>query len=79
MPLTLRSALPYLRRSYCAVWSSMMEHRWQSLVQLVTCVLALCLTGATIAQSSYPDRPVHLLVLYPPGALTDLLVLTREP
>src|SRR3984893_17861495 len=29
-----------------------------------------------MAQSSYPDRPLHLVVPYPPGALTDLLART---
>jgi tripartite-type tricarboxylate transporter receptor subunit TctC len=33
----------------------------------------MCAAGVAMAQSSYPDRPVHLVVPYPPGALTDLL------
>ncbi|HEV2040933.1 MAG TPA: tripartite tricarboxylate transporter substrate-binding protein, partial [Casimicrobiaceae bacterium] len=41
----------------------------------VACVLvaSLMCASAAMAQSSYPDRPVHLVVPYPPGALTDLL------
>jgi len=29
--------------------------------------------GSAFAQSSYPNRPIKLVVPYPPGALTDLL------
>jgi tripartite-type tricarboxylate transporter receptor subunit TctC len=36
--------------------------------------LALCAVApAAGAQSAYPNRPIHLVVPYPPGALTDLL------
>jgi tripartite-type tricarboxylate transporter receptor subunit TctC len=38
----------------------------------IACVLALVAAPAT-AQSSYPNRPIKLVVPYPPGALTDLL------
>jgi tripartite-type tricarboxylate transporter receptor subunit TctC len=41
--------------------------------RLVTCALVICAAGAATAQSSYPERPIHLVVPYPPGALTDLL------
>jgi tripartite-type tricarboxylate transporter receptor subunit TctC len=38
------------------------------------CALALCAVAPTAgAQSAYPSRPIHLVVPYPPGALTDLL------
>ena len=43
---------------------------------MAACALAalvMCAAGVAMAQSSYPDRPVHLVVPYPPGALTDLL------
>ena len=46
---------------------------WQTLALLVACVVATCAASAAMAQSSYPDRPIHLVVPYPPGALTDLL------
>lgn len=47
-------------------------------VKRVVCVLVASSMGAstTMAQSGYPDRPVHLVVPYPPGALTDLLART---
>jgi tripartite-type tricarboxylate transporter receptor subunit TctC len=56
----------------------MTKHRnaWQSSVRLAACVLALCAASLAMSQSSYPDRPIHLVVPYPPGALTDLLART---
>ena len=36
-------------------------------------VLAPFVIGSTFAQSAYPNRPIKLVVPYPPGALTDLL------
>jgi tripartite-type tricarboxylate transporter receptor subunit TctC len=57
--------------------SSMMKHRnaLQSAARLAACTLAALATFSSeaLAQSGYPDRPVHLVVPYPPGALTDLL------
>jgi tripartite-type tricarboxylate transporter receptor subunit TctC len=52
---------------------------WPSLARLAACALAalaMCAASAAMAQSSYPDRSVHLVVPYPPGALTDLLART---
>ncbi len=39
------------------------------------CTLALVTAGAP-AQSSYPDKPVRLIVPYPPGAGTDIIART---
>jgi tripartite-type tricarboxylate transporter receptor subunit TctC len=52
-----------------------MKHRgaWRSLARIAACALAMCAPSAAIAQSGYPERPIHLVVPYPPGALTDLL------
>jgi len=47
----------------------------QSVPRRIALGLAALLLGTSpaMAQSRYPDRPVHLVVPYPPGALTDLL------
>ena len=42
----------------------------------VLLVLATGMPGIATAQAGYPERPVHLVVPYPPGALTDLLART---
>jgi len=44
--------------------------RWIEFVSIAAIALA---AAAALAQSSYPDRPIKLVVPYPPGALTDLL------
>jgi tripartite-type tricarboxylate transporter receptor subunit TctC len=44
--------------------------RWIEFVFIAGVALV---AGASVAQSSYPDRPIKLVVPYPPGALTDLL------
>ena len=38
----------------------------------LACLAALLVAGAS-AQTSYPTRPIRIVVPYPPGALTDLL------
>ena len=43
---------------------------------IAACVLGLVLAGATAAAAPYPDKPIRLLVPYPPGGITD--VLTRS-
>jgi len=47
--------------------------RRASLRALLAAAAALAVPGGARAQSTYPARPVHLVVPYPPGALTDLL------
>jgi tripartite-type tricarboxylate transporter receptor subunit TctC len=42
-------------------------------VALAFCVLAPLAVAPAAAQSTYPNRPIRLVVPYPPGALTDLL------
>ena len=36
-------------------------------------MLSFCLMGAAAAQGAWPNRPLHLLVPYPPGGSTDIL------
>jgi len=42
-------------------------------VRVGLALLVLFTSSAGLAQSSYPNHPVRLVVPYPPGALTDLL------
>ena len=44
--------------------------RWIRFAFVAGVALAAC---SVAAQSAYPDRPIRLVVPYPPGALTDLL------
>jgi tripartite-type tricarboxylate transporter receptor subunit TctC len=49
-----------------------MRHLLKPLACVGLCALALAATFAA-SQSAYPNRPLKLVVPYPPGALTDLL------
>jgi len=50
---------------------------WSCSRRAALCALAALALGAVTpsaaAQGAYPNRPLHLIVPYPPGALTDLL------
>ena len=43
---------------------------WAVLAVTLTCAVS---SGGAAAQAAYPNKPIHLVVPYPPGALTDLL------
>ena len=46
---------------------------WRVFARTVSYALFALTTCAAMAQTAYPDHPIHLVVPYPPGALTDLL------
>ncbi|TMH00274.1 MAG: tripartite tricarboxylate transporter substrate binding protein [Betaproteobacteria bacterium] len=47
--------------------------RWHISAWLLATIAIAAMTFDAIAQQPYPNRPIHLIVPYPPGALTDLL------
>ena len=47
----------------------------QRFARVAACALGVLFAGAAMA-AGYPDKPIHLLVPYPPGGITD--VLTRS-
>jgi tripartite-type tricarboxylate transporter receptor subunit TctC len=50
------------------------------LLQWCVCITAALTLGAGAALAQFPDRPVRLLVPYPPGGLVDILARTlQEP
>lgn len=49
---------------------------WKNNVFLL---LAVLLSTSVSAQTAYPDRPIKLIVPYPPGGTTDLLARTLAP
>ncbi|CAB3874861.1 Bug family tripartite tricarboxylate transporter substrate binding protein [Achromobacter piechaudii] len=42
-------------------------------INLAAATLAVSFTGAAIAQANYPDRPVRLIVPFPPGGTSDVV------
>lgn len=40
---------------------------------VATCLSALCVCVSTMAAGAYPDRPIRLIVAYPPGGGTDIV------
>src|SRR5207237_1951866 len=42
-------------------------------VRALVAVVVVAIGVSVSAQQPYPNRPIHLIVPYPPGALTDLL------
>lgn len=50
-----------------------MNCRRARFIGIVACVVLALAAPLAAAQSAYPNRPIKLVVPYPPGALTDLL------
>jgi len=44
-----------------------------AMLRMVAFGLLLCIAGASIAQQTYPDRPIRFITPYAPGGSTDIL------
>ncbi len=44
-----------------------------NLTRVVSLVFLAALPGAALAQAGYPDRPIRIIVAFPPGASTDIV------
>ena len=52
---------------------ALIVRRWRIAALLLATIVIAPMTFDAIAQQPYPNHPIHLIVPYPPGALTDLL------
>ena len=41
--------------------------------RVASCILLAALPGVALAQAGYPDRPIRIIVAFPPGASTDIV------
>jgi tripartite-type tricarboxylate transporter receptor subunit TctC len=41
--------------------------------RVASCILLAALPGAALAQAGYPERPIRIVVAFPPGASTDIV------
>jgi tripartite-type tricarboxylate transporter receptor subunit TctC len=64
------SAVPYRKANSMLRFVVACRRAWAPL--LLACIAILAALDAA-AQPAFPSRPIHLIVPYPPGALTDLL------
>src|SRR5438067_2653061 len=64
-------------RSACAYDGADYQRRTRpvkTLANLLACFVAMfCATASVLAQDSYPNRPIHIIVPFPPGGGTDIV------
>jgi tripartite-type tricarboxylate transporter receptor subunit TctC len=49
------------------------EETMELLARVLSCSLLAAFAGAAQAQAGYPDRPIRIIVAFPPGASTDIV------
>jgi tripartite-type tricarboxylate transporter receptor subunit TctC len=61
-----------MSRDHHPIWEKSMRSR-RGLIQLAAIAIASLVAPAALAQGTFPDKPVRLVVPYPPGGPTDLV------
>src|SRR5258708_36346736 len=69
--MVMRLRVP--RGSRAGVVSRFEEFRMKAVRNLMAIFAALLVVDAAAAQSTFPDRPVHILVGYVPGGPNDII------
>ena len=61
------SRSPRSPRSPRSLWSL------RSQLSLVLCAMTLAASATVVAQGKYPDKPIRVIVPFPPGGINDVV------